>query len=127
LFIVNFLITYPLIIYPANIIVEHYIYEGVERTPKRKWLKNTNRAILVLFTMFMGLYFEETIDRLTSVVGSLFLTPIAFILPATFHLRLVAEDIKQYILDLSIIIIGVVLMLVVTTYTLVNWNIELVV
>jgi proton-coupled amino acid transporter len=107
-------------------IVEHYVYKGVQQSSKRKWLKNTNRAILVFFTMFMGLYFEETIDRLTSVVGSLFLTPIAFILPATFHLKLVANDIKSYILDLFIIIVGAVLMVVVTLYTLINWNSELV-
>lgn len=71
LFILNLFISYPLVIYPSNIIIEHYVYPRMEQSMLRKWLKNSNRTILVAFTLFMGLYFEETLDRLMSVVGSL--------------------------------------------------------
>ena len=63
--------SYPLVIYPANIIIEHHAYKNMEQSNIRKWMKNSSRAILVAFTLFMGLYFEDTLDRLTSVVGSL--------------------------------------------------------
>lgn len=86
LFIVNLFISYPLVIYPSNIIIENYVYKRVDQSSFRKWMKNFNRTILVGFTLFMGLYFEETLDRLMSVVGSLCLTPIAFTLPGIFHL-----------------------------------------
>lgn len=86
LFMVNLFISYPLIIHPANMIIERNLYKNMGQTTLRKWLKNWNRTLLVALTLFMGLYFEETLDRLTSVVGSLCLTPIAFSLPATFHL-----------------------------------------
>lgn len=72
----------------------------------------------------MGLYFEEKLDRLMSVVGSLLLTPIAFVLPAVFHLRLVADTLKKKLLDVALMLVGLALMIVITGYTLYNWNSE---
>ena len=122
MFIVNLFISYPLVIYPSNIIIEHYLYDKMARTEKIKWLKNLNRAWIVAFTLMMGLYFEESLDRLMSVVGSLFLTPIAFILPAIFHLVLVADTLFAKVVDWALMLIGIALMIVITSYTLYNWN-----
>jgi amino acid permease len=88
------------VIYPSNIIIESYVYRNFDKTTLRKWLKNCSRTILVAFTLFMGLYFEETLDRLTSVVGSVCLTPIAFVLPGIFHFKLIAKGIIEKIFDL---------------------------
>lgn len=71
LFIINLFISYPLVIHPSNIILEGYLYGHLQQSQKRKVLKNLNRTVLVAFTLFMGLYFEETLDRLMSVVGSM--------------------------------------------------------
>ena len=60
----------------------------------------------------MGLYFEETLDRLTSVVGSLCLTPIAFILPGIFHLKLAATSTFSEIVDWFLIIFGKLILFV---------------
>ena len=122
LFILNLFISYPLVLHPANVIIESYIYHGMSQSLMRKWLKNINRTALVAFTLFMGLYFEETLDRLMSLVGSLCLTPIAFILPAYFHYRLCAKTCLAKLLDLFIIMIGSFLMFFITGFTIITWN-----
>lgn len=51
LFIINLFITYPLVIHPANIIIENTLYSGIPQSSIRKWLKNINRAVLVAITI----------------------------------------------------------------------------
>ncbi|CAI2364555.1 unnamed protein product [Moneuplotes crassus] len=118
LFILNLFISYPLAIYPTNIIIEKNIYKSMSQKPLRKWLKNCNRTVLVALTFFMGLYFEESLDRLTSIVGSLFLTNIAFTLPAIFHLCLIAKSPIIKTFDYCLIFFGFLLTLLITGYTL---------
>jgi amino acid permease len=125
LFILNLFISYPLVIYPSNIIIENYAFSNFNKSTLLTWLKNSSRTLVVAFTLFMGLYFEDTLDRLTSVVGSVCLTPIAFILPGIFHLNLIAETKWMKFLDFCVIAFGTTLMVVITGYTLINWNSEL--
>ena len=41
----------PLVIYPANIVIESYIYAGMPKSKKRQLLKNITRSIMILFTI----------------------------------------------------------------------------
>jgi solute carrier family 36 (proton-coupled amino acid transporter) len=51
LFIVNLFISYPLVIHPANMILEGALYSKMPQSKIRKWLKNSNRAILTAITI----------------------------------------------------------------------------
>jgi proton-coupled amino acid transporter len=54
-------------------------------------------------------------------VGSLTCTPIAFILPALFHYKTLAETKAQKIIDLSIVVLGTIIMVFCTAFTIVTW------
>ena len=71
-------------------IIESYLYKNWNESPKKFWCVNLSRTILVALTVFLGVYFTTTIDKLMSVVGSLTCSPIAFIFPAGYHLALSA-------------------------------------
>ena len=122
LWILNIFITYPLCLYPANMIIESYLYKGWSDSSKKFWCVNCSRTILVALTVFLGVYFTTTLDRLMSVVGSLTCSPIAFIFPAGYHLALTAKSKFQKVTDLLIMILGCIFMVFGTAYTIYTWS-----
>ena len=50
-FSINIIFTYTLMIFPANIIIEGYVYRNMEKSFKRQMLKNLTRSIMVAFTV----------------------------------------------------------------------------
>ena len=121
-FMGNVIISYPLVIHPANMISESYIFRWMQQSTLRKWLKNINRTIIVGVTVLIGYWLEDSIDRLLSVIGSVTCTPVAFIMPATLHLVLAAENKFIKIFDIVVITLGLSMMIYLTTFTLMNWN-----
>ena len=123
LYVVNLLVTYPLVIHPANMVIESYLFKSfIHKSKKRQWLKNLYRSIMVAFTIWVGLTLMETLDKLMSVIGALCCTPIAFTLPATFHLKLVARTRCEKAVDIAIIGMSFLVMGFCTIYTLITWN-----
>lgn len=106
LFALNLIISYPLMLYPANLVIESYLYKGWVKSRKRQMLKNVNRAVLVLITIVIALIAWEKLDLLLSITGALFCTPIAFILPALFHYKVCAETKFHKITDLLIVAVS---------------------
>jgi len=70
LFIINLVITFPLILYPSTSVVESYLFRNMT-SPHKKWLENSARTWLVMVPLLIGITFEDTLDRLLSIVGSL--------------------------------------------------------
>lgn len=122
LFMANLIVSYPLVIYPANIVIESYLYAGWPKSKKRQCCKNINRAVLVAFTCVLALVVYQKLDKFLSVTGSLFCTPIAFILPALFHYKACAEKPYERRRDLAIVIGGTIIMIFCTIYALLAWN-----
>ena len=122
LFAINLFFTYPLQIYPANIIIESYLYKGMAKTKKRQMLKNINRTIMVLFTIVFCLLMGDAIDKFISLLGSLTCTPISFTLPCIFHLKLCNPSKTQRAIDYFIIAISLVIMVFCSGYTIYHWK-----
>ncbi|CAI2366461.1 unnamed protein product [Moneuplotes crassus] len=122
LFIINVVLSYPLIIYPCNIIIESYSVDKMAPSKTRTFLRNLSRALVVVVTFSIGISLEDTLDRLLSVEGSLTCTPVAFIMPAVFHLQLVAESRLAKALDYFIIGLGFVFLFGLTSYTIISWS-----
>ncbi|CAI2363909.1 unnamed protein product [Moneuplotes crassus] len=122
LFIINLIFSYPLVIYPSNVVIESYSIDKMTPSISRTWLRNLSRALVVFITFFIGIYFEDSLDRLLSVVGSLTCTPVAFIMPAVLHLNLVAKTRLAKTIDYSIICLGIALLVGITSHTILNWE-----
>lgn len=124
LFSINLVFTYPLQLHPASTIIESYLFRGMNKSPKRMWLKNLSRTILVLFTVIFCLSLGNSLDKFISVLGSLACTPISFTLPCIFHLKLFANELtpRQRYIDYAIIALSLFIMVFCTGFTLWNWN-----
>ena len=118
----NLLFTYPLVLYPAHIIIESVLYKGWEKSKKRQWSKNFTRTILVTITVVLTLSIGDKINNLLSLNGAIFCTPVAFLFPAMFHLKAVAETNFQKGIDISIIVFSCIVMVYCTYDGIVSWN-----
>lgn len=122
LFMINLLFSYPLVIYPAHIIIENIIYAGWEKSRKRQLSKNVTRSILVAFTVVFTLVIGEKIEKLLSFNGALFCTPVAFIFPAAFHLKAVANDKCSKATDITILVFSFAVMIFSTIMSIKTWS-----
>jgi solute carrier family 36 (proton-coupled amino acid transporter) len=122
IWIINLIFTYPLVIHPANMVIESYIFKGWKKSPKRKWSKNVTRTLLVAFTVVLSVALMDTLDKLESINGAFACIPLAFLLPSIFHYKLAAETKREKIIDLVIAAISLVLQIVCTIITFVFWN-----
>ena len=124
LFCINLLFTYPLMLYPAHIIVENGLYSSWPKTKKRQWTKNLTRALLVAFTVVFTMAVDEKIDKFLGILGALTCTPIAFTFPALFHLKAIAKTKFQRATDITIIIFSIIVMVFCGTWGILHWNDE---
>lgn len=122
LFIFNLVFSYPLVIYPAHIIIENILYAGWEKSRKRQMTKNLTRSLLVGFTVVFTLITLDKIEKLLSFNGALFCTPVAFLFPAAFHLKVVAKDTCNKAIDIVIIIFSIGAMVFCTVMGIKEWN-----
>lgn len=122
LWVLNIIITYPMCLFPAHLVIESYLYKGMEESKKKYWLTNFSRTILVIISIGVGIAFSKTLDKMMSLVGSVTCAPIAFIFPAGYHLALSARTKWEKALDIIIMAIGVILLIFGTVWTLITWN-----
>lgn len=122
IWIINLIFTYPLVLHPANMVIESYVYKGWPKSRKRTWFKNLSRTILIAFTIVLAVALMETLDKLESINGAFACIPLAFLLPSLFHYKLIATTKKDKIIDLTVAAISLVLQIVCTVVTFMFWN-----
>lgn len=122
IWIINLIFTYPLVIHPANMVIESYVYRGWPKSAKRKWMKNITRTLLIAFTVVLAVALMDTLDKLESINGAFACIPLAFLLPSLFHYKLVATTRREKIIDLIIAAISAVLQIVCTVVTFIFWS-----
>ena len=111
LFSINLLFSYPLVIHPANLVIETWFFEGWAKTRKRQMSKNLSRSIVVAVSCVVALAVYDKLDLLLSLTGALTCIPVAFLIPAALHLKLIAqadEDKKAVIIDYAILAFGTI-------------------
>lgn len=122
LFSFNLIFSYPLVIFPANMVIESYLFAGWPKSKRRQWMKNLSRTLIVTLTVVIAMLVWDKLDKFLSITGSLFCTPIAFILPALFHFKACADTPRQRAIDMSIVVLGCTIMFFCTIWGVVQWN-----
>lgn len=121
LFCFNLVFSYPLMLHPANIAIESYLFHGWPKTKKRQWSKNLFRACLVIFTVVITILMQNNLDQFLAVLGSLACTPVAFLLPTLYHLKACAETPMQKRVDWIIIVLSIIIMVFTTIFDITKW------
>jgi proton-coupled amino acid transporter len=117
----NLIFSYPLVIYPANIILEDNIYKGWPKSKKRQWFKNLNRALMVIFTVIVSILMAEQLDKFLALLGALACAPIAFTLPTLMHLKLCNPSPRMILWDKIVIGISLFILVFCSGYSTYSW------
>lgn len=117
----NLIFSYPLVIYPANIILEDNLYKGWSKSPKRKWFKNLNRALMVVFTIIVSILMADQLDKFLALLGALGCTPIAFTLPTLMHLKLCNPSKRMIMWDKIVIGVSFFILVFCSGYAAYSW------
>jgi len=70
IWIINLIFTYPLVIHPANMVIEDYLFGKWPKSTKRRWSKNASRTVIVIFTVILSVSLMNTLDKLESINGA---------------------------------------------------------
>ena len=99
LYCINLVFSYPLTIFPANKIIESFIFHRFlgmkEVTTKRKWLKNLSRLIVVFLGCFLSITFEKVLDQFLGVAGAVLGITIILIVPTLYHYKVCATTPRE--------------------------------
>ena len=80
--------TYPLQASPANNVIESYLTNGWEKSKKRMWCKNISRTVVITVTLILALTVWEKVGVFLELLGALTCAPLAFMLPALYHIKI---------------------------------------
>jgi proton-coupled amino acid transporter len=120
-FCFNLIFSYPLMLYPANIAIESYLFNGWPKSKRRQWGKNIYRACMVTFTVVITLAMRKDLDQFLAVLGALACTPVAFLLPTLYHLKVCADTPSARRIDWLIIVIAIIIMVFTTIFDIYEW------
>jgi solute carrier family 36 (proton-coupled amino acid transporter) len=119
----NLILTFPLTVYPANIIIESYIFGNMKPSKTRTFLKNISRSIVSLIGVGTCILVGRGVDKFISLSGTMACTPISFLLPAIFHMKLAGPLTRgQILVDQLIIGLSIVILIFCTGFTLYTWS-----
>ena len=121
-FAINVIFTQTLMIFPANIILEQYLFRGMPKSRKRQWLKNLTRTILFVLATIACLALGDKLDKFLSLVGSAAATPISFTIPCFYHYALCKPTTRGKVIDISIIVLSFVILIFCSGFNIWTWN-----
>ena len=111
LFSFNLFFSYPLVIHPANLVIESWFFGSWEKSRKRQMCKNLSRTVIVALTCVVAISVFDNLDKLLSLTGALTCIPVAFIIPTGLHYKLIAipnNDKRAKIIDCVILVFSTV-------------------
>jgi amino acid permease len=83
--------------------------------------KNASRTFIVVFTVIFTILLGHNLDYFLSTLGAVSCTPVAFTLPALFHLKSIAKTNREKAIDISIIAVSLVIFVVCTYLDVEDW------
>lgn len=125
LFIIGGFCSYPLQMWPVSYRIEKSLLKNHEQNLILIWKKNGIRSLLVILSLALGIAIPA-FNLFISLIGSIFSTILAFILPSLFHISLFSWKGKQkllspiFIKDVFILMFGIFSMITCTIVSIQN-------
>ena len=106
----------------TNYVLESVIFNKMQYSSLRKWLKNLSRVIVLALGVILGTMFYYTLPKIAGLVGTVFGTVVVFVFPALLHNKLLAKTSYDRCINYSLLIYGIILASVIFTLLVVTWN-----
>jgi proton-coupled amino acid transporter len=125
IFILNLACSYPLSLYPINLVVESYLFKARQykmKSLKRTWLKNLSRCVIVCSAIYLAIVLASKLDKFLALLGAMLCAPLAFTMPTLCHLKICAKTDNEKIQDIIIVGFSFVVLIFCTFQGLASWN-----
>ena len=130
LYCINLLFSYPLCIYPTNMIIDSHLFKWLEEGSERRLIyENISHSLVLLLALLSALFFYQYLDKILAVIGTVCGLTVVLIIPSICHYKLIATDkivgskFAKYT-DIGISCYAVVALVVCFTQLISNWNNE---
>eukprot|EP01065_Artemidia_motanka_P045059 TRINITY_DN6528_c0_g3_i2.p1 TRINITY_DN6528_c0_g3~~TRINITY_DN6528_c0_g3_i2.p1 ORF type:complete len:597 (+),score=88.84 TRINITY_DN6528_c0_g3_i2:275-2065(+) len=116
------MLTFPLQAFPAYRIVEIGLgMASGKHNVAAKWRKNFLRLATVSALGVVAWGAGSHLDNFVAILGGLTMCPLAFVFPSLFHYKLCAETSAQKATDLCVFVLGLVIVVFVTSMAVYDW------
>jgi amino acid permease len=122
LFCVNIVVSFPLLIYITNHILESYTFSRMKYSTLRTWLKNLSRTVVTTISFLIAFYCYKQLHKIISFVGVFVGSFIVLVTPALVHYKLVASTPYQRGYNIAIVVYALGFAIGLGTMILVTWN-----
>jgi proton-coupled amino acid transporter len=123
IFSINVMISISLCSFPANSIIESYMYKNYKGNESFKyWLINLQRIIIIAVSVAVCIILGNSLDKFNSLVGTIAATPVAFMVPCILDMKLCSPTKGQLVLDISIIIFSIIVLFICSGFTIITWK-----
>ena len=121
-FVANIFVSFPLIIYITNNIIESIIFAKMDYSEGRKWLKNFSRTLIVAASVSLGYTFYHSLHKILGFTAVVLGAWVVLITPSAIHIKLVAKSSWDKCFNWFIIIYAILMGLVFGTLIIYTWN-----
>ena len=88
----NLVFSYPLTIYPTNIVLDSMLFGSLDETSKlRIFLEGLSRTVVLIIGMLLAIFFYDSLDKVLALSGTMLGTTVVLFIPAVCHYRLIAS------------------------------------
>ena len=122
LYSINIVISITLQAFPANIIIEGYVFGKMEKSTKKTWLINFQRIALIALSVVICIVLGDSLDKFNSLIGTFAATPVVFTIPCIMHMYLCNPTRLQMILNWGVIVFSVIVLFFCSGFTIWTWN-----
>ena len=121
LYCLQLAVSYPLVIYVTNNIVEGFVFAKMRYSMLRIWLKNFSRLVVLFVGVCVAIYFYYLLHRIMALSGVVLGSFIVLITPNYIHYKVVAETQCSRCMDLLVIIYAIIISIGLGTAMILQW------
>ena len=93
LYCFNLMFSYPLCIYPTNMIIDASLFKSVTpNSTKRLVYENISHTIVLIIAIILALWLYEYLDKVLAIIGTVCGLSVVLVIPSICHYKLIATD-----------------------------------
>lgn len=114
--------SYPLVIFITNNIIEGFVFSKMSYSILRTWLKNFSRLLVLFLGVCVAIYFYYNLHRIMALSGVMLGSFIVLFTPNFIYFNVVAETKFQKCTSILVMVYSMVMAVGLGTAMILKWS-----
>ena len=119
---INIIISYPLIIFVTNSVIESILFSAMKYSKWRYWLKNLSRTIVLSMAVVFATIFYSSLHKILGLIGVILGSILVLVMPALIHNRIIARTSSSRCFNYFIIVFAALFFFITTFLIIYCWD-----